>query len=616
DVAARVSNTIEQGHTRFETCHRCKDGRLMDIEASATYMPEAKQFFVFCHDITGRKQSEKELRIAAATFETHEAIVITNVDAQIVRVNRAFSEITGYSAEEVLGKNPNIMNSGRHDRNFYVEMWQGILNDGAWAGEIWDRRKNGEVYPKWMTITAVKNEQHVASHNVAIFSDITARKRIEEEIHSLAFYDSLTKLPNRRLFLDRFRSALLASARRDDYGAVLFIDLDRFKALNDNFGHDYGDLLLIEVGVRIKSCVREMDTVARFGGDEFVVLIGAFSKSLDDVTHQVALLAEKIREALSRPYDLKGHEHYSSPSIGISLYHGNDETIESLIEHADMAMYQAKNSGRNAVRFFDPVMQQNVATHDALENDLYHAIELQQLHLHYQIQVDQDKQPMGAEAFLRWEHPNLGMILPGQFLPIAEESNLIIEISRWVLKMACEQLAKWSADDKMRDLTMTINISSKQFALPDFVGEVADIIKQHNVDPTRLKMELSEQLLLSEVNNTMEKVHALKNMGVKMTMDNFNTMYSSLSFIRELSSDQLKIHQAFVQGISEEGNDAKLVQTIIDLAKSMDMNIFAEGVETEEQRTFLKDHDCNTYQGYLFGKPVSIEQFEDVINRL
>ena len=567
-------------------------------------------------DITERKQIDEALRVAAATFETHDAIVITDARANIVRVNRAFTDITGYSQEEVLGQNPRIMNSGRQDRAFYIEMWQQLLHIGSWAGEIWDKRKSGQIYPKWLTISAVKNEHQETTHYVAIFSDITARKQAEEEIHNLAFYDSLTKLPNRRLFLDRFRAALAASARRDDYGAVLFIDLDRFKALNDTLGHDYGDLLLIEVGMRIKSCVREMDTVARFGGDEFVVLIEAIGNDRDDATFKVSLVAEKIREVLSQSYKLKEHEHHSSPSIGISLYHGHDEPMDVLIEHADMAMYQVKNSGRNGVRFFDPVMQHNVATHDALDNDLHYAIELQQLYLHYQIQVDNDNRPLGAEAFLRWHHPERGLIMPGQFLPIAEESPLILEIGHWVLQTACHQLALWSKNKKTRDLTLTVNISAKHFAKPDFVSEVAGILKEQQADPTHLKLELSERLVMADINSTMDKINALKKLGVRLTMDNFGTVYSSLSYLKQLSSDQLKIHQEFVQGITLEGNDAQLIQTVIDLAKSMDLDVFAEGVETEEQRAFLKNHDCNAYQGYLFGKPVPIEEFDTVIEQL
>ncbi len=615
-VMQKMQGIINMGQAHFETRHRCKDGHIIEIEASNTYMAGANFIFCFLRDITERKQFEDTLRIAAVAFETHEAIVITDLDANIIRVNRAFSEITGYSADEVIGKNPSIMHSGRHDRSFYIEMWQSLLHEGMWAGEIWDRRKNGEVYPKWMTITAVKNEQQETTHYVAIFSDITARKRIEEEIHNLAFYDPLTKLPNRRLFLERFRSTLSGSSRRNDYGAILFIDLDRFKALNDTLGHDYGDLLLIEVGTRIKSCVREMDTVARFGGDEFVVLIDSFNKNKDEATRNVALVAEKIREALAKPYQLKEHEHHCSPSIGISLFHGNDEPIDILIEHADMAMYQVKKTGRNGVQFFDPIMQHNLATHDALENDLHHAIGLQQFRLHYQIQVDKDNHPLGAEAFLRWIHPDHGIIMPGQFLAIAEESMLIIDIGRWVLRTACEQLVLWSKQDKLSDLILTINVSAKHFALPGFVDEVSDTLKQYQVDPTRLKMELSERLMLADTNSMIAKINALKKLGIRLSMDNFASVYSSLSYLKQLSSDQLKIHQEFVQGISSNGNDAQLVKTVIDLAKSLDLAVFAEGVETEEQRNYLQKLDCNIYQGFLFGKPVEIKQFEALMKTL
>jgi diguanylate cyclase (GGDEF)-like protein/PAS domain S-box-containing protein len=327
--------------------------------------------FLVMRDIAKRKQmvaalrdSEEASRIAATAFETHDGIAITDVNAHIIRVNRAFTAITGYSQDEVLGKNPSIMKSDRHDASFYNEMWQQLLRTGIWSGEIWNQRKNGEVYPKSITISAVKNARQEITHYVAIFSDITERKQNEQEIRNLAFYDVLTQLPNRRLFLDRFQIALSASARHNNYGAVLYIDLDRFKALNDTLGHDYGDLLLIEVGVRIKSCIRDSDMVARIGGDEFVVLIEACSADRDDATQKVLRVAEKIRETLSQPYMLKEHQHHSSPSIGISLYHGHDESYETVLKHADMAMYQVKMCGRNSVRFFDPSLQQHESTQD------------------------------------------------------------------------------------------------------------------------------------------------------------------------------------------------------------------------------------------------------------
>ncbi|ADE12454.1 PAS domain S-box protein [Sideroxydans lithotrophicus] len=356
-VKAHMEKLMAQGYGRFETRHRRKDGRVIDVEVAVTFLVETGKFFVFSHNITQRKQAEQALRIAAAAFETHEAILITDAQVNIIRVNKAFTDITGYTPEEAMGKNPRFMSSGRHDREYYAAMWQQILETGTWAGEIWDRRKSGEIYPKWMNITVVKNDRGETTQYVSIFSDITERKKAEDEIRNLAFYDPLTLLPNRRLFLERFHTALAASARYGDFGSILFLDLDRFKLLNDKFGHDYGDLLLVEVASRIKACVREIDTVARFGGDEFVVLLESISSDREEAAHKSGVVAEKIRDALSRPYRLKELEYRCSPSIGISLYHGNDDSMDVLLKYADAAMYQAKDAGRNNVRFYDPEMQ-------------------------------------------------------------------------------------------------------------------------------------------------------------------------------------------------------------------------------------------------------------------
>ena len=599
---------------RYENHWRCKDGssRLFDWHNTVLFdeAGEIEHLIGIANDITDSRKSEEALRVAAVAFETHDAILISDANANIIRVNQAFTDITGYTLDEVLGKNPRIMSSGRQDKTFYVEMWQQLLHTGSWAGEIWDKRKNGQIYPKWLTITAVKNERQEISQYVAIFSDITARKQAEEEIRNLAFYDALTKLPNRRLFLDRFRAALTISTRRNDYGAVLFIDMDRFKTLNDSLGHDYGDLMLIEVAARIKSCVREMDTVARLGGDEFVVLIEGISEDQEDASHNVGLKAEKIREALAHPYQLKSHEHHSSPCIGISLYRGNETPVEELLQQADMAMYQAKNSGRNAVRFFDPVMQQNVASRAALENDLHHAIAHGELQLHYQVQVDNEHRPVGAEVLLRWFHPMLGLVMPGQFIPIAEDGSLILDIGQWVLQQACSQLALWAGNELLRELTLSVNVSAKQFAQPCFVGQVADEVKSHRIDPAKLKLELTESVLLHDLKNTIAKMHALKRLGIKLSMDDFGTGYSSLSYLRDLPLDQIKIDQSFIQNITRNDNDAQLVRTIIDLGENFRLNVIAEGVESEAQLAFLKHHDCTHFQGFLFSVALPIEEFE------
>lgn len=567
-------------------------------------------------DITVQKLTEDSLRIAAVAFETHEGILITDAQADILRVNKAFREITGYGTDEVLGKNPRILSSGRQSKEFYAEMWRQLLENGTWSGEIWDRRKNGEIYPKWLTITAVKNEQGETCEYVGIFSDITARKQAEEEIRNLAFYDALTGLPNRRLLLDRFHLALSLSMRSHYCGALLFLDMDKFKTLNDTLGHDYGDLMLIEVGRRIQACVREVDTVARLGGDEFVALIEEVSANMPDALQKVALIAEKIRAVLAQPYMLKGHEFHSSPSIGVTLYRGSTEPVDVLMKQADMAMYQAKNAGRNKVSFFDPLMQQAVEAHAELEADLRGALPNEQLQLYYQIQVDGDHRPIGAEALIRWSHPRRGMVSPAQFIPIAEESSLILDIGYWVVEIACRQLAEWAQDEQMRHLVLAVNVSAQQFRLRDFVEQLKEVVTRHGIAPERLKLELTESVVLEDVADVVTKMHALKALGVRLSMDDFGTGYSSLTYLKQLPLDQIKIDQSFVRGITSDPNDAVMVQTIIDMAQNFRLNVIAEGVETEGQLAFLKQNECMAYQGYLFGRPVPVAEFEALVRRL
>jgi diguanylate cyclase (GGDEF)-like protein/PAS domain S-box-containing protein len=567
-------------------------------------------------DISEQKLIEDQLRIAATAFETHEAITITDPDDRILRVNKAFETITGYSAEEVVGHTPHMLSSGRHDQAFYAAMWQQITGTGRWEGEIWDRRKNGEVYPKWLTITAVRDESGKVSHYVGISSDISERKLAEEEIYSLAYYDTLTKLPNRRLLNDRFSLALAASQRSGSFGAVLFLDLDRFKMLNDTMGHGYGDLLLVEVAQRIKACAREVDTVARLGGDEFVLVIEEVAADAQDASQKVALIAEKIRAALVQPYHLREHEYHGSPSIGVCLYRGNEESVESLLKHADMAMYQAKDAGRNTVRFFDPLMQQAVEARAELEADLRGALKSRQLQLHYQIQVDDGHRPIGAEALIRWVHPRRGMVSPAQFIPLAEESSLILDIGQWVIETACGQIAEWARDEQMRHLQLAINVSAQQFRMVDFVERLEQVIVRHGISPERLKLELTESVVLEDVADVVVKMHALKGLGVRLSLDDFGTGYSSLAYLKRLPLDQIKIDQSFVQDITTDPNDAVMVKTIIDMAQNFRLNVIAEGVETEAQLAFLRQNNCMAYQGYLFSKPVRLAEFEALARRL
>ena len=585
----------------------------LSVNAFPEYFPDGilKQVVVSFDDITQQKLAQERLRIAAVAFETSEAIMITDACGNIIRVNRAFQDITGFNAEDVLGKNPRILKSDRHNDWFYADMWQQLLRNGSWCGEIWDQRKNGQVYPKWMTVTAVKDNSGRTTEYVAIFSDITARKQAEEDIRNLVFFDPLTNLPNRRLLMDRLHSALLVSSRSKQYGAVLFLDLDKFKTINDVVGHECGDLLLIEVAVRLQSCVRDVDTVARLGGDEFVVLLVEMDDHIEGASKKSALIADKIRTYLAAPYLLKNKELLCSPSIGVSLYRGNEESPDVLLRQADMAMYQAKDAGRNALRFFNPSMQLAVETHAALEADLRHAIPDQQLQLHYQIQVDSDLRPLGAEALVRWVHPTRGMVSPMQFIPVAEESSLIFDIGGWVLNTACRQLEKWATSELTQHLILAVNVSAKQFRQVDFVEIIATALSQYTINALSLKLELTESVVLNDVSDVVTKMYSLKALGVRLSMDDFGTGYSSLSYLKKLPVDQIKIDQSFVRDIVTDPNDAVMVKTIIDLGKNFRLHVIAEGVETESQLSFLKLHGCMAYQGFLFGKPVPIEEFEE-----
>ena len=611
DVKGHIEKIIAQGRDRFETRHRRKDGSLVELEVSVTFRDG--YFFVFCRDITQRKEAEAALRIAAATFETQEAILITDAEANIVRVNSAFTAITGYTPDDVRGKNPRMLSSGRHDPDFYAEMWRQINERGTWSGDIWDRRKNGEVYPKRMNITAVKDEQGRVTQYVAIFNDITERKRNEDEIRELAFYDALTHLPNRRLFLDRLRSALATSTRHGEFGALLFIDLDRFKVLNDTLGHDYGDLLLVEVAARIKHCVRETDTVARLGGDEFVVILEGIGGDREAASAHAGTVADKIRESLAHAYQLKEHEHFTSPSIGVELFLDGGMSADELIKHADVAMYQAKSAGRNTVRFYDPDLQHDLESRAEMENELRRAIENQELKLYYQVQVDNERRLLGMEALLRWEHPQRGMIPPARFIPVAEESMLILELGEWVLNQACAQLARWTPDPLLGRMTLSINVSAHQFALHDFVPHLRDVLQQHGVAPQRLKLELTEGVVLNDIGDVVEKMKALKEVGVQLSLDDFGTGYSSLAYLKRLPLDQLKIDQSFVRDITHDPSDAGMVQSIIDMAKNFQHDVIAEGVENEAQLAFLQHHACMAYQGYLFSRPLPLQELEALV---
>lgn len=566
-------------------------------------------------DITERKKAEIDLSIAAAAFESQESIMITDANRVIQRVNKAFTNETGYTAKEVVGKTPRLLSSGRHKAGFYCAMWETINRTGTWQGETWDRRKNGEIYPKWLTITAVKRGDGVVTHYVGSHIDITERKAAEEEIQHLAFYDSLTQLPNRRLLIDRLHQALASSERIGREGALLIIDLDNFKALNDTLGHQIGDLLLQEVAQRLESCVRAGDTLARLGGDEFVVVLENLSKNTLEASAQTETVGKKILAALSLSHQLETHAYHGTASIGATLFNCNSLAADELMKQADIAMYQAKKAGRNSLRFFDLQMQASIAGRFSLEGELRSALEQQQFQLYYQVQVDSSHRPLGAEALIRWNHPLRGLVPPDNFIPLAEETGLILPIGHWVLQKACAQLKLWELDALTHDLVLAVNVSAKQFHQTDFVAQVKAAVHYHAINPKLLKLELTEGMLIENIEETVATMGALKEIGIKLSLDDFGTGYSSLQYLKRLPLDQLKIDQSFVRDITTDNDDKAIVHTIIAMAQSLDMNVIAEGVETEEQRQFLMDKGCIHYQGYLFGRPVPIEQFEALLRQ-
>lgn len=566
-----------------------------------------------------RLKAEHELRIAAAAFESQEGIIVTDADNNILRVNKSFTALTGYSADEVVGKPAGILKSGRQDKAFYAAMWECIHRDKYWQGEIWNKRKNGDVYPEWLCITAITNPEGLVTNYVGTFTDITQRKADEESIRDLAYYDSLTKLPNRTLLFDRLSLALSASNRNKTHGALMFLDLDNFKTLNDTLGHDRGDQLLIEVAHRLQNCVREVDTVARLGGDEFVVMLEFLDEQETEAAIQTYAVAEKIRSSLSDLYLLKSNldkkpqplvEHYSTGSIGFVLFLGHETSSEELLKRADLAMYQAKQAGRNVIRAFVPEMQETLNFRASLESDLRNALDRNELDLYYQVQVDALGKPVGAEALIRWNQSERGMISPVEFIPLAEETGLILSIGHWILKQGCETLTDWAQYPETRDLKLAVNISSRQLSQADFVRQVSEILVETGANPALLKLEITESVILDNVEDTIAKMHAVRELGVNFSMDDFGTGYSSLSYLQKLPLEQLKIDQSFVRNMAFNKNDSAIVRTILALGKNLDLNVIAEGVETEAQHGYLANYGCLVFQGYLFGRPVPADEFK------
>ena len=592
------------------------DLRLFETTKTSPRLPNGSVIGVLgiAHDITDQKRVEDELRLAAITFESQEGIFITDANQIILRVNQAFTDLTGYAAAEVIGRTSKILQSGRHDERFYAEMEKSLSEADAWRGEVWNQRKNGDVYPEWLTITAVRNADGVLTHYVANMIDISERKAANDRITYLSLYDSLTQLPNRKLLFERLGQAVRKSHQHSTQGALLLIDLDNFKALNDTEGHAVGDQLLAEVASRLMEFVRQNESAARIGGDEFALVLEDLDADGAGAV-QVEMRAREILELIGKPYRLRlasGEQqlYQCSLSVGIALFGSDTKSAEELFKHADTALHRAKAQGLNSLCFFDPEMQAAVLAHAALEADLRRAITEEQLLLHYQPQVDASGRVIGAEALLRWQHPARGMVSPGTFIPLAEETGLILPIGQWVLKCACAQLARWAKDPALAHLTLAVNVSARQFAQSDFVETTKSIIERSAAPAEKLKLELTESLLAQNTEEVIGKMHALKAKGVRFSLDDFGTGYSSLSYLKRLPLQQLKIDQSFVRDVVTDTNDAAIAKTIIALGQTLGLNVIAEGVETDAQKQFLLESGCRLFQGYLFSRPLPLEAFQ------
>ena len=599
---------LEHGGREMEVRRRRKSGEIFWASLQLSLLKDASGqpsgLIGYLSDITARIEAEKAMRLQARIFEnSEESILITDIDRRILSVNPAFCKITGYAENEVVGQAQEFLRSAKHPTSFYEDIWAHVDREGNWQGEVWGRRKNGEDFPGWASISLVRNRDGQISHYFSMFTDITDRKRAEERIHYLAYYDDLTGLPNRSLLNKLIDQALVEARRNRLHGAVLFIDLNRFKPINDSLGHDVGDRLLKQVAERLRDAVRAEDVVARIGGDEFVV-------GLFDITRRehAAVVAQKLLAALDPPFWVEEHELKAGAAIGISIYPRDGFDTESLLRMADIAMYRAKQSGQDSYAFYSHEMNRRALDRLKIESGLRRGIDRNELFLHYQPKVDiQSGRIVGAEALVRWNHPERGLVPPGDFIPVAEESGLIVRLSAWVLDAALRQAHDWHAAG-CAPLKVAVNLSARDFS-PGLAARVAALLASHSVPPDWLELEITEGMLTHgnrEVITLMDEVAAL---GVSLSLDDFGTGYSSLSYLKRFPIDTLKIDRSFVTGIPDDGNDCAIAGAIVSMAQRLGHRVIAEGVETAEQLAFLKSLGCQEMQGYFFSAPVAAEEF-------
>ncbi|WP_159970676.1 GGDEF and EAL domain-containing protein [Pseudomonas sp. 8Z] len=560
-------------------------------------------------DISQQRRAEKDLRMAATVFEhSSAAILVTDPAGYIVQVNKAFSRISGYSAGQVLDQLPGMLTADRQQAPHVQYILGQLSQRGAWEGEVWLKRRDGENFPAWVGITAVHDEEGDLVSYVCFFSDISERKASEQRIHRLAYYDALTHLPNRTLFQDRLHSALQHAERHDEWVVLMFLDLDRFKPINDSLGHAAGDRMLKDVAVRLSACVDGDDTVARMGGDEFTLLLQP-RPSREAALNRAIHVAEQILASLARPFVLEGREFFVTASIGIALAPQDGNELSQLMKNADTAMYHAKERGKNNFQFYQAEMNASALERLELESDLRHAQEQGQFVLHYQPQFSGDgKRLTGVEALLRWNHPTRGLVPPDDFIPVLEELGLVVQVGEWVLEEACRQLKIWH-EEKIRIPKVSVNLSARQFAEGDLESRIAAIIQRTGIPPACLEVELTESILMQDVTSAMQMLHDLKRLGLCIAVDDFGTGYSSLNYLKQFPIDVLKIDRSFVDGLPDGEQDAQIARAIIAMAHSLNMMVIAEGVETQAQLEFLREHGCDEVQGYLFGKPMQAQQF-------
>jgi diguanylate cyclase (GGDEF)-like protein/PAS domain S-box-containing protein len=610
-AGARQYPSLAQGdYFSEERQYRRKDGSTFWCMVSGCALDQNRanegSIWVYA-DITARKEAEEKLRLSATVIEhIADGVVVLDAEGTIVAVNPAFTQITGYTEAEAMGRDRTLTRSGRHEQSFYEEMWQEQMDKGFWRGELWSVRKNGEMYLEFLTVSAVRDTRGRATHYVGVFSDITKAKESQEKLDHLAHHDPLTALPNRLLFHDRLQHALLRAARDGEQLALLFIDLDRFKNVNDTLGHHIGDELLKQVAKALQDRLREGDTLARLGGDEFIVL-------LENIENQygASQVAEKLVQMFEEPFMVAGHELFVTCSVGISLFPDDAADLNMLIRNADVAMYQAKARGRNGFSFYAPSMTGEGVERLRLETFLRRSIEKEEIFLNYQPQVEIDTgRLVGVEALVRWNHPELGLIPPIRFIPLAEDTGFINQLGKWVLHEACRQMVRWQ-DAGLHVPKIAVNLSAKQFERGSIVNMVADILRDTGLEPQRLQLEVTESVIMN-TGDAMVFINDLHSIGVALAIDDFGTGYSSLAYLKQLPVQTLKIDRSFIKDISTDVNDEAIAIAIIQLGKSMNLSVIAEGVETEEQAAFLLRHGCNLAQGYFYSRPLLAD---DILTR-